>query len=187
MRRIMLVLVAGSVSACAYDVTAPTRVPSPNNSLAAVNSESVGPWGFGRRGFGRMGALLFARRLPASLQLSAAQRTRIRSLMSEFRARHRDDLTSLATVAKQAHAAHASGVPLTVDERRALGAQTAPARQRLVAANKTLRDAIQNVLTADQRAWLASHRPTLRRANGSAQRWTGRHSGASRSATTIDH
>jgi hypothetical protein len=160
----LLVLVAGSAAACANDVTAPTTVPSPDNSLTAVTTDSVGPWGFGRRGFGMMGGLMYARRLPASLQLSDAQGTQSRSLMGAYRASHKDDLAALASVAHQVHAAaRTSGVRMTVGQRRALLAQTAPARQRLIAANKALHTQIQQVLTADQRTWLALHRPTLRR------------------------
>ena len=47
---------------------------------------------------------------------------------------------------------------LTTDQHRALFAQAAPARQRLMAANKKLGAKIQNILTADQKTWLASHR-----------------------------
>ena len=47
MRRTLLVLVAGSVVACASDVTAPTTVPSPENSLTAVTADSAGPWDSG--------------------------------------------------------------------------------------------------------------------------------------------
>jgi Spy/CpxP family protein refolding chaperone len=184
----LLVLVAGSVAACANDVTAPTTVPSPDNSLTAVTTDSVGPWGFGRRGFGLMDGLIHARRLPASLQLSDAQRTQIRSLISAYRASHKDDLAALASVAKQAHAAaRTSGLRMTGEQRRALFARTAPARQRLVTANMALHAQIQQLLTADQRTWLASHRPTLRPTNGPSRRRSIRRSHASGSATSTNY
>jgi len=187
MRRMLLVLVASSVAACANDVTAPTTVPSPENSLTAVTNDAAGPWGFGRRGFGMMGGgLMFARRLPPSLQLSAPQRTQIRSLMSAYRASHKDDFEALASVAKQARAAHASGMRVTVEQRHSFFAQTAPARQRLVTANKTLRAQIQQVLTTDQRSWLASHRPRLRRTDGVKRRWSSPRSNASGSTPSTN-
>jgi len=162
MRMTVVALVAACVAACANEVTAPTVQPAPENSLSTTGQ---GPWGFGRRGVGMGSGILFAtRRLPANLQLTDAQRTRIKSLMTAYRAAHEDDLKSLAAVGKQAHAARASGQRLTADQRRALFAQTAPARQRLMAANKEIGAQIQNILTSDQKAWLASHHPTFRRA-----------------------
>jgi hypothetical protein len=77
--------------------------------------------------------------------------------MTEYPSAHKDDLAALATVAKQARAARVSGQ--SVDQRRAFFAQTAPVRQRVMVANKELGVEIQNILTADQYAWLASHRP----------------------------
>ena len=187
MRRMLLVFVAGAVAACANDVTAPTTVPSSENSLTAVTADSAGPWRFGHRGFGMLGGLMFARRLPPDLQLSDAQRTQIRSLMSGYRTAHQEDLASLASVAKQAYAARTSGTRMTVDQRRAFFTQTALARQRLVAANKTLRGDIQSVLTGSQKAWLASHGSTLRRTNASTRRWTHRRPDAGGSNTSTKY
>ena len=166
MRMMVLVLVAASAAACANDVTAPALSPAPANSLATVGGDTAGGgmWGFGRRGYGMMGGgLFFARRLPTNLQLTDAQRTQITSLMTGFRTAHQDDLKSLAGVMKEARAARVAGHGVSADQRRALFAQTAPARQRLMSANKQLRADIQKVLTADQTAWLASHRPAFRR------------------------
>lgn len=161
MRIMVLLLVAGSVAACANDVTAPA-VPAPENSLSATTG--AGPWGFGRRGFGMMGGgFMFARRLPANLALTDAQRTQIKSLVTAYRSAHQDDLQSMAVVGKQMRAAHVAGQTMSVDQRRAMFAQTAPARQRLMTANKQLDMDIQQVLTSDQKAWLASHRPSFKR------------------------
>lgn len=166
MPRMLLVLVAGSVAACANEVTAPTS-PTPDNALSSASSASVsGPWGFGRRGFGMMGpggGMMLARRLPANLALSDAQKTQIKTLMTAYRAAHKDDLNSLAAVGKQMRASRVAGQRLSADQRKAFFAQTAPARQRLMVANKQLGADIQKVLTGDQKAWLASHRPSFRR------------------------
>jgi Spy/CpxP family protein refolding chaperone len=163
MRMFLVALVAGSVAACANDVTAPTVQPAPENSLAVASGDAMGHgrWGFGRRGFMAGGAMFAARRLPDNLKLTDAQRSQIKALVSSFRTAHQPDLQSLATAAKQARGARASGQ--TVEQRRAFFAQTAPARQRLIAAQKQLGAQIQNVLTADQKAWLASHRPSFKR------------------------
>jgi Spy/CpxP family protein refolding chaperone len=112
------------------------------------------------------GALFATRRLPDNLKLSDSQRAQIKSLVSSFRTGHRDDLKSLAASMKQVRAARLAGQ--TTDQRRALFAQTAPARQRLIAAGKQLTIDVQQVLTADQRSWLASHHPTFRRQHSRA-------------------
>src|SRR5690348_14063523 len=161
MRMVVLALVATSVAACANDVTAPAVQPTPQNSIAVSGDSIGGRWGFGRRGMGMGFAPMFAaRRLPDNLKLTDAQRTQIKSLVASFRAAHKDDLTAMAAAGKQAFAARKAGVKLSVDQRRAMFAQTAPVRQRLMAANKQLRAQVEQVLTTDQRNWLASHRPT---------------------------
>ena len=106
---------------------------------------------------------MFARRLPSNLQLTDAQRTQIKGLMTAYRSSHQQDLESMATVGKQMRAARLAGQSVSVDQRRAMFAQTAPARQRLMAANKQLVADIQKVLTSDQKAWLAAHRPSFKR------------------------
>ena len=62
---------------------------------------------------------------------------------------------------KEARAAHLAGA--TPDQRRAFFAKTAPQRQQLMVANRQLAAQIQQVLTPDQRTWLASHRPSFKR------------------------
>ena len=71
---------------------------------------------------------------------------------------------------KQAHTAHVAGQSVSADQRRAVFAQTAPARQRLMSANKQLAGDIQKVLTPEQRSWLATHHPTFRRNTARARR-----------------
>lgn len=169
MRIMLLLLVAGSVSACANDMTAPT-VPAPENFLSAA-TRAPGPWGFGRHGFGVMGGgLLFARRLPANLALTDAQRRQIKGLMTAYRSAHQEDLQSMAAVGKQMRASRVAGQSMSVDQRRAMFAQTAPVWQRLMTANKQLATDIQQVLTSDQQAWLASHRPSFKRSPNRARR-----------------
>src|ERR1051326_1006471 len=162
MRMVLLVVLAGSVAACANDATAPTVPPAPENSLAATSGgEMMGPWGFGRRGFGMAGALFGARRLPADLALTDAQRRQIKALITSFRAAHQPEFAAMRSAMKAARAARVAGT--TSDQRRALFAKTAPQRQQLAAANRQLAMQIQQVLTSDQRSWLASHHHSFKR------------------------
>jgi Spy/CpxP family protein refolding chaperone len=156
---VVLALVASSVAACANDVTAPTVQPAPSNAIAATGDSLGGRWGFGRRGIGMgFGPMFAARRLPDNLKLTDAQRAQITTLVTSFRAAHQADLQAMAAAGKQAFAARKAGVSWTADQRRAMFAQTAPVRQRLMTANKQLRAQIEQVLTSDQKNWLASHR-----------------------------
>src|SRR5690242_13581906 len=102
MRMLLVTLVASSVAACANDVTAPTVQPAPDHSMSAVNSP--GQWAFGRRGVG-MGMMFAAHRLPANLKLTDIQRSQIKGLVAAYRTAHKDDLSAMASVAKQAFAA----------------------------------------------------------------------------------
>lgn len=168
MRMVVLALVASSVAACANDVTSPRLQPSPETGVAVGDSVGRGPWGFGRRGMG-FGPMMFAsRRLPDNLKLTDAQRTQMKALMTSFRAAHKDDLNATSAAMKQAFAVRKSGTRLTPDQRTALFAQTAPARQRLMAADKELRAQVEQILTPDQKSWLASHRPTRPARHGAA-------------------
>lgn len=159
MRGVLVLLAAAAMAGCAKDMTAPAVQPQPSNSLSTVN-DSQGPWRFGRHG--AMG-LFMARRLPANLQLSDGQRAQIKTLMSSFRSANQADLsamrTSMRAMMQQARAARTSGQRLSIDQRRALFQQSAPARQRLVTAQRQLAAQIESVLTADQKSWLAAHRP----------------------------
>jgi Spy/CpxP family protein refolding chaperone len=159
MRGVLLLLVAASLTACANDVTGPVIQPQPSNALNVV-SDSGRPWHFGRRG--AMG-LFMARRLPANLQLTGAQRSQIETLMAAFRAAHSQELTAMRTSMRaqmeRMRAARESGQKLSIDRRRALFKHTAAVRERLMTAQRQLAAQIENVLTADQKAWLAAHRP----------------------------
>ena len=160
MRGVLVLLAAAAMAGCANDMTAPTVQPQPANSLSTMN-DSQGPWRFGRHG--AMG-MFMARRLPANLQLTDAQRAQIKTLMASFRSANQADLTAMRTsmraAMQQARAARTSGQRLSIDQRRALFQQSAPARQRLMTARHQLAVQIQSVLTADQQSWLAAHRPS---------------------------
>jgi Spy/CpxP family protein refolding chaperone len=158
MRGVLALIAATMVVGCAQDMTAPLALrPTTSVSAAADTLGAGGPWRFGRRG--GMG-LLMARRLPENVQLTDAQRAQIKMLMTNFRAAHESDFSVLRTSMQQMRAAHATGQRLSPDQRRALFQQTSPARQRLSVAQRALTAQIQNVLTTDQKAWLAAHRPT---------------------------
>lgn len=158
MRVVLLLMTAAAVSGCAQDMTAPAVPPEPSTSLRAARTAvgPAGPWRYGHHG--AMG-LMMARRLPANLQLTDAQRAQIRTLMRAFRAAHQSELSAMRVSMQQLRTARGQGQTLSSDQRRALFQQTTPARQRLMVDERTLARQIQNVLTADQQAWLAAHRP----------------------------
>ena len=162
MRMVLLAVLAGSVAACANDATAPTVQPAPEYSVAGTSGNGmIGPWGFGRHGFGMAGPLFGMRRLPDNLKLTDAQSAQIRVLVTSFRAAHQTEFAAMQSAMKEARTARLAGA--TPDQRRALFAKTAPQRQQLMAATRQLHTQIQQVLTSDQRTWLASHRPSFKR------------------------
>jgi Spy/CpxP family protein refolding chaperone len=158
MRGIVVLLAAAAAAGCASDMTSPAVQPQPLNSMsAASDSLAARPWGFGRRG---MAGFAMTRRLPANLQLTHAQRAQIRALTDSFRGENADDFASMRTLMRQMRAAHRSGQVLSPDQRRTLFQQTAPARRRLMTAQRALAAQVQNVLTTEQKTWLAAHRRT---------------------------
>jgi Spy/CpxP family protein refolding chaperone len=95
--------------------------------------------------------------LPPDLALSSAQEAQIRALIEQFRAATRAEHEALGAIVREARAAALAGK--SRDEIRAILQQGEPIRQRLAAAEATLRGGIMAVLTPAQKAWLESHRP----------------------------
>ena len=93
-------------------------------------------------------------RLPESLALTAAQKTQIDALLTRFNEATKADRDALAAIGKQVMEAIKAGK--SRDEIRTILAQGDAARERLRAAEAALRTAIEAVLTAEQKAWLAS-------------------------------
>ncbi|HEX2721603.1 MAG TPA: lipoprotein [Gemmatimonadaceae bacterium] len=93
-----------------------------------------------------------ANALPDSLKLSAEQQASIKALITAFEAATRADREALGAILRQARTAGrgpAAGIL----------ANGAPIIARLAAAELKLKADIDAILTAEQRAWLASHAP----------------------------
>lgn len=148
MRRIALVTLAVlSLSACSRDTTAP--------DLSSFLIETAGT-GTVLTMAGGYDAGTYQNRLanalPDSLKLSSDQQAAIRALISAFEAATKADRDSLQAIlrrAKEAGRGSAAGVLR----------EGAPVIARLQAAESKLKSDIDAILTAEQRAWLASHSP----------------------------
>jgi hypothetical protein len=111
---------------------------------------SLGPQG-ARPFDGRTGAMA----LPPALQLTDAQRTAIEGLRAAFRAEHQASLDALRAIFEEARAAREDGatreeVHTILEEGRDLAAALRDDVEEL-------HQAILDVLTDAQRAWLAAH------------------------------
>ena len=148
MRRIALVTLAAlSVSACSKDTTAP------DTSALLIESASTGT---ALTLAGGYDAATYQNRLanglPDSLKLSAEQQAAIRSLIASFETATRADREALGAILRRAREAGRGGAPRII-------AEAVPIIARLQAAEVKLKADIDAVLTAEQRAWLESHRP----------------------------
>jgi Spy/CpxP family protein refolding chaperone len=94
---------------------------------------------------------------PDSLKLTDAQKAKIQALRDAFDAAHAADLAALKAIHEQAREAIKAGKPR--EEVRAILATARPILERLKPDFDALRKAIENVLTAAQKAWIAAHRP----------------------------
>lgn len=159
MRRIALVTLAAlSLAACSTDSTAP------DTSDIALE-ESI--FGTALVAAGGYDANLYQDRLanglPDELELTDEQKAKIRALVEAFQAAtsaDRQALNAILTEARQAIRDKKSRE--AVQEILKKGA---PIRERLAAAERKLISDIEAVLTAEQRAWIAAHRPTGCRAD----------------------
>jgi Spy/CpxP family protein refolding chaperone len=94
---------------------------------------------------------------PDSLKLTDAQQAAIKALRDAFESAHAADLAKLQAIHDQARDAIKTGK--TRAEVRAILETAKPILESLKGAFDALRDAIANVLTPAQKAWIASHRP----------------------------
>jgi Spy/CpxP family protein refolding chaperone len=97
--------------------------------------------------------------LPAELALTDEQRAEIAALRNNFRTTHQADLDALKALFQEARAAREAGA--TREEVRAILAAGRPIVEALRPAVHALHLAILEVLTEEQRAWLAEHRRRL--------------------------
>lgn len=152
MRKAFLILAAAvAFTACDSDTTGPG-----DSSLALDEASILGFTGTFAADPAKS-ILPGVHGLPENLKLTAAQQASIRALHEAFMQANRADLDALAAIMRQAHEAKHAGK--TAAEVKAILDQAAPIRTRLVAAEAKLRADIMAVLTAEQRAWIESHRP----------------------------
>lgn len=95
--------------------------------------------------------------LPDNLKLSDAQKAQIEALVTAFQAANKTDLDAMKAAMVAARAAKQAGK--THDEVKAILETAKAAAERVRAKGEALRAAINNVLTAAQRAWLEAHKP----------------------------
>jgi Spy/CpxP family protein refolding chaperone len=98
-----------------------------------------------------------AAQLPENLRLTVEQKAAIAALHEAFAKGTAADVVALRTIEREARAAISAGN--TRDDIRAILAKADPIRARLAAAFKKLQADIWAVYTAEQQAWIESHRP----------------------------
>lgn len=152
MRRIICLTIAAlSLAACSREST------GPQSDLLA----EAGVFGGALTVAGGYEAGLYNDRLlnalPDELKLTAEQQAKIRALVQAFEATTKSDRDALAAILREAR--QAAGAGKSRAEITAILGRGADIRSRLMAAESKLKSDIDAVLTAEQRAWIASHSP----------------------------
>ena len=151
-RTILSCLAAVSIAACSNESTSPD---------VADLALDAGLFGTALTQNGGYDARQYQDRLfnalPDEIALSDAQRAQIRGYVEGFMSATKSDREALQAILKQARDAVQAGK--SREEVAAIMRQGAPMRDRIHAAEKKLVADIQSVLTAEQKAWIASHRP----------------------------
>ncbi len=156
MRRIALtaVVAIAALTACSTEPTSPA-------DLGQLSEFSIGAFGTALTSAGGYDADLYQLRLlngfPDELKLTAEQQAKIKALVDAFQAATKADHEALNAVLREAGAA--INAHKSRQEVKAILDRGMAIRIRLAAAEATLRSQIEAVLTAEQRAWLESHRP----------------------------
>ena len=148
MRRIALVTLAAlSLSACSKDTTAPDTL-SLGIDAAGTGTALTLAGGYDAGTYQNR----LANALPDSLKLSSDQQAAIRALIGAFETATRADRDALQRILRRAREAGRGSVA-------GILAEGVPIIARLQAAESKLKSDIDAILTAEQRAWLASHSP----------------------------
>jgi Spy/CpxP family protein refolding chaperone len=153
MRRTALVAIAAlALAACSNETTAPT---------VSDLTIDAGAYGTSLTLAGGYEPEIYQSRLtnglPDSLRLTDEQQAQIKALIDAFNTATKADREALEPLLKQAH--QVMERTRNADSVSKILAQALVITQRLTAAQAKLQSDINNVLTADQRAWLASHEP----------------------------
>lgn len=100
-------------------------------------------------------------RLPDELRLTAEQRAEMEALRTAFRTEHAVELDAMKAIFEEARAARLAGA--TREEVRAILIEARPIGLTIREDVWALHLAIRAVLTPEQLAWIAAHRPQLPR------------------------
>ncbi|MDB4906391.1 MAG: hypothetical protein JWO05_1175 [Gemmatimonadetes bacterium] len=156
MRRIALIPLALAVFAagCASDKTvAPATTALDELALYGDAALGTGPATLGPG----LDEVPLADRLPSTLALTDAQKASIKGFEDAFRTATAADREALDAIVKQAREAQKAGKSRS--DIQAILQTGADYRDHIQAAEVTLKGQITGVLTADQKAWIASHAP----------------------------
>jgi Spy/CpxP family protein refolding chaperone len=154
MRRIALtVIAAAALAACSNETTAPGDLSQISDFESAYGSALTAAGGYDADLY----QLRLLNGLPDDLKLTAEQQAKIKALVDAFQAATKADREALNSILREALQAIRAGKSRT--EVKAILDKGVPIRARLAEAEATLRSQIEAVLTAEQKAWLASHRP----------------------------
>jgi Spy/CpxP family protein refolding chaperone len=154
MRRIALtVIAAAALAACSNETTAPGDLSQISEFESAYGSALTAAGGYDADLY----QLRLLNGLPDDLKLTAEQQAKIKALVDAFQAATKADRDALNAILREALQAIRAGKSRA--EVKAILDKGIPIRRRLAEAEATLRSQIEAVLTPEQRAWLASHRP----------------------------
>jgi Spy/CpxP family protein refolding chaperone len=145
----VVVLAMLALVSCAEDATAPDEGSLlEHDAILAFDAGGVSDPGR---------HMVAIHRLPRELRLSADQEARLKVLLERFQTATQPDREELARIQRQAGEARKAGKPR--EEIARILAQADEIRKRMAAAEQALAAAILDILTAEQRAWLAAHQP----------------------------
>ena len=155
MRRITLIAAAVlSLAACSGDTTSPN---TPDITLL-----EAGAFGTALTTMGGYDADIYRNRianvLPEDIAITSEQQAKIKALVEAFIQATKSDREAMGAILREAH--QAIEARKSRAEVEAILAKGADIRRRLATAEAKLKADIDAVLTAEQRAWLASHAPT---------------------------
>jgi Spy/CpxP family protein refolding chaperone len=154
MRRIAFITIAAlSLAACSNDTTSPA-----NSDLTITDA---GAFGTALTLAGGYDADTYENRLvnalPDNLELTDEQKAKIKSLVDAFQQSTKADRDALNAILREAH--QAVEAKKTRAEVESILSKGADIRRRLATAEAKLKSDIDAVLTAEQKAWIASHSP----------------------------
>ena len=155
MRRIVLIsVVAAGLFACSSDTTA----PSDPNLISDFEAASFGTPFTVAGGYDEdLYQLRLGNGLPDELELTPEQEEKITALIKAFKEANKADQEALKAIIREAKQAKKAGK--SDAEIKAILDKGTPIAAKLAAASAKLKTDIDAILTAEQRAWLASHEP----------------------------